>query len=71
MSMGHHDQIDQRHQIQIETRLALAFDNAVPLRPVGVDDHRMIGELNKKGGVSNPSDPYFPRLRRVRNGFFD
>ena len=71
MSMSHHDQINQWHEVQIKTRLALAFDDAVPLCPIGVNDHRMIGKLNKKRGVPNPCNTNFSCFRRVGNRFFD
>ena len=67
--MGDHYEIDQWHQLEAESGLALTFNHAVPVRPVRIDDHGMIGELNKKRGMAYPGDPDHTLVRCVWDGF--
>jgi hypothetical protein len=67
VSVSHHDEIDQRHQFEAETGSSLPFDNSVPVCPVRVDDHRVIWELNQKGGVPNPGDANFSGFGWMRD----
>jgi hypothetical protein len=58
MGVGHEHQIDFRQPVQIEAGMAAAFHRAVPFRPVGIDDHRVAGELQEKRGVADPGDAH-------------
>ena len=60
VGMSHHDEVDQRHEFKSEAGSSLPFDDSVPVCPIGIDDHRVIRELDKKGCVPNPSDTNFP-----------
>ena len=44
--------------------MALAFYGSVPFRPVGIDDHRVAGELEEKRGMADPGDADFVRIGR-------
>jgi len=69
--VGDEHEVHQGHHVEVESRVALAFDDAVPLRPVGIDNDGVIWELDKKCGVTDPSDADFSRFWRVGDGGFD
>jgi len=70
VGVGNEHEIDQGHEIEIKAWLALAFNDAVPLGPVGIDDHRVVRELHQKCGVADPGDSDLASLRRVGDGSF-
>lgn len=69
VGVGDHDEIDEWHQGEVEAGFALAFDHAVPVGPVGVDDHRVVGKLDEKRCVTDPCDADFSGFGWVRDGF--
>ena len=69
MRVGDEHQIDFRQAVQVEPGLAAAFHRAVPFRPVGIDDHRVAGELQEERGMADPGDAHLVRIRRREHGF--
>ena len=46
----------------------MAFDHAVPVCPVGVDDDRVVGKLDEERGVADPGDADFAFFGCVWDG---
>ena len=56
MGMRYQHKVDRREVMNFKARLAEAFDNLQPLRPVRVDENAVLGGLNEKRGVADPGD---------------
>ena len=69
VGVSDHDEVDERHEFEVESWFALAFDDAVPVGPVGVDDDGVVGKLDEEGGVADPGDADFAFVWGVRDGF--
>ena len=48
VGMGDHDEVDEGHEFESDPWVALAFDDAVPVCPVGVDDDGGVGKLDEE-----------------------
>lgn len=42
MGVGDHDEVNQGHEVEVEAGFALAFDYAVPVGPVRIDDDGVV-----------------------------
>ena len=71
MRVGDEHEVHKRHEREIEPRVAAAFDDSVPLRPVRVDDDGVVGKLDEKRGVADPGDSDFSSFGRMGDGGFD
>lgn len=67
MGVGHQHQIDFRQAVQVESGMSLAFHRAMPFRPVGINDHRVSGELQEKRGVPDPGNAHLFGSRRLQH----
>ena len=56
MGMRHQHEVDRREVMDFDSRLAKAFDDLQPLRPVRVDQDAVLGCLDEERGVADPSD---------------
>lgn len=59
VSMSHEHEVNRREVVNFDSRLADAFDDLEPLCPVRVDENAVLGGLNEKRGVADPSDAEF------------
>lgn len=56
VSMGDQHEIDGRKVAELDPGMLDALNDLEPFRPIGIDEHAVLGSLNEKGGVSDPSD---------------
>lgn len=58
VSMADEHEVDGWKVVDGDTGHARALDDAVPQRPIGVDEHVHGFELNEKPGVADPGNPH-------------
>ena len=68
VGVGDQDGVDGREVVDVQARMAHAFDDLEPLGPVGVDEHAVTARLNEKRGVPDPGDPDFAFLEFRKRG---
>lgn len=68
--MGHQHEVDCREVVDFHAGLLDAFDDFQPLRPVGIDEHAVLGCLDEKRGVADPCDTNLAGLE-FREDWFD
>ena len=56
MCVGDEDEGDEGDEVDVESRDAEAFDDAVPAGPVWVDEDGVFCELEEEGSVADPGD---------------
>jgi hypothetical protein len=68
MGVGDEHGVDRRKVVERDAGHARAFDDAVPKRPVRIDDDIGGGELDEESGVADPGDPRGAGRRREKSG---
>ena len=56
VSVGDQHEIDGRKVAELDPGMLDALNDLEPFRPIGIDEHAVLGSLNEKGGVPDPSD---------------
>jgi len=63
MRVGDQDEINGREIAEFDPGMLDPLDHLEPSRPIGINEHAVLGSLNEKGGVSNPRHANFPRRK--------
>ena len=60
MGVRDQNQVDGGKIMQRDPGMLDALDDFQPLRPIGINEHTVLGSLNKEGGVPDPRHANFP-----------
>ena len=62
MGVRYQHQVDRRQIVNLDARVLDALDHLQPLRPIGVDQHAVLGCLDEKGRMPDPRNGDLPGL---------